>query len=447
MGQPPWLEEAWAEFGQHEIAGAGNNTRITAFMKELGHATLARDSVPWCAAFVGASLERAGIASTRSLMARSYLKWGEKLSDARVGSIVVLTRGSDPAAGHVGFFVGESEGRLILLGGNQGDQVSVAAFAKSRLLGFRWPAFSGQGVPAVSSDDFFERALAHVLKMEGGYTDDPVDPGGATNKGITIGVLAAWKKVALNDRSRPGLTEELKAISDSTVSEIYRERYWRLALCAQMPAGLAFMHFDAAVNHGVTGAARLLQQALRVSVDGEIGPETKGAIMRLPVLEILQRYAEMRRVKYKSLPHFWRFGRGWLRRVEETLGGAIAVAGEDAPGLGRAQDSRLDADGNGARSMSETTVTKQDGSGNAAPKWWGESLTVWGAFITAAATVLPIIGQLLGFEITGDLVRQIGSDVFTALQILGGVVGTLMTLYGRARASQPLERRPVQLML
>lgn len=447
MGQPPWLEQAWAEFGQREIQGTGNNARITAFMKELGHGSLAQDSVPWCAAFVGACLERSDIASTRSLMARSYLKWGETISDARVGSIAVLTRGSDPAAGHVGFWVGEADGRVLLLGGNQGDRVSVAPFARSRLLGFRWPGLTGVIGPAGSSDDLFERALAHVLRMEGGYTDDPVDPGGATNKGITIGVLAAWKKVVLNDRTRPGLVGELKVIAVDTVREIYRERYWRLALCAQMPAGLAFMHFDAAVNHGVTGAARLLQQALQVSVDGEIGPETKGAIMRLPVLEILQRYAEMRRVKYKSLPHFWRFGRGWLRRVEETLGGAIAVAGEDGAGLRHTQAPRLETDGNGARPMSGTTDAKQDENGNAVPKWWGESLTVWGAFITAAATVLPIIGQLMGLQITGDLVRQIGSDVFTALQILGGVVGTLMTLYGRARASQPLERRPVQLML
>ncbi len=447
MDQPPWLAEAWAEFGQREIAGSGNNARITAFMKELGHATLARDSVPWCAAFVGASLERAGIASTRSLMARSYLKWGVELSEPRVGSVAVLTRGSDAAAGHVGFVLGEAGGRLFLLGGNQSDQVSVAPFARSRLLGFRWPAAIPGTSQAANADDLFTRALEHVLKMEGGYTDDPVDPGGATNKGITIGVLAAWNKVALNERTRPGLVAELKAISDETVRTIYRERYWRLALCAELPRGLAFMHFDAAVNHGVTGAARLLQQAVRVDVDGEIGPLTKGAIMRLPVLEILQRYAELRRGKYRSLPHFWRFGRGWLRRVEETLSGAIAVAGEGAAGGSRQETTRNESDGDGVQPMSETKVVEQDGSGSPAPKWWGESLTVWGAVITAAATVLPIIGQLMGIEITGDLVRQIGSDVFTALQLLGGVVGTLMTLYGRTRASQPLARRPVQLML
>ncbi|MCK9912991.1 hypothetical protein MXD81_27815, partial [Microbacteriaceae bacterium K1510] len=63
-------------------------------------------------------------------MARSYLQWGEALGEARFGAIAVLSRGSDPAAGHVGFLVGETQGHVVLLGGNQGDAVGVAAYPR-----------------------------------------------------------------------------------------------------------------------------------------------------------------------------------------------------------------------------------------------------------------------------------------------------------------------------
>jgi uncharacterized protein (TIGR02594 family) len=439
MQQPAWMAAAWTELGQREVGGSADNARIRSFFREVGQPASLHDEVAWCAAFVGACLERAGHASTRSLMARSYLRWGEKLDEGRFGAIAVLSRGSDPAAGHVGFLIGEIEAHLILLGGNQGDAVSVAAYPKARLLGFRWPpsasnADARKAPQAPQSDALFARGLAHVLEMEGGISDDPYDPGGLTNKGITLRVYAEWKGVEPDE----GLEAELKRISDEAVRDIYLQRYWRPAHCTEMAPALAFLHFDAAVNHGVTGAMRLLQRAVGTDPDGEIGPNTRAAIARFSMADVLRRYADARRARYRALPHFWRFGRGWLARVDKTLARALAIAGEHAD----ADTTLASASDEGAGDMSDTTSETQT-----AGKWWGQSITIWGAIITGLSTVLPALGPVLGIDITGEMVRELGDNIVVTVQAVGGLIGTLMTIYGRARASTPLAQRSVQLKL
>jgi uncharacterized protein (TIGR02594 family) len=390
----------------------------------------------WCDAFAGACLERAGHASTRSLMARSYLRWGEALDEGRFGAVAVLSRGSDPSAGHVGFLLGETDAHVVLLGGNQGDAVSVAAFPKARLLGLRWPKEAApQPTPAPLRDDrLFDEALGHVLEMEGGFTDDPYDPGGPTNFGITLAVYAAWKGVALTEATCADLKSELRRIEQGTVRDIYFARYWTLACCAEMAPALAFFHFDAAVNHGVTGAMRLLQRAVGTDADGEIGPNTRAAIAALPLGDLLQRYAEVRRARYRALRHFWRFGRGWLARVDKTLVRAQGVLGANA--------TQASERTKGERDMTDTTPDTQP-----AAKWWGQSITIWGAVITGLSTVLPALGPAFGIDITGDLVREAGEGIVQTAQAVGGLIGTLMTIYGRVRATKPLAQRSMQVKL
>lgn len=441
MQQPEWMAAAWSELGQREVAGRADNARIRAFFRDVGQPASLHDEAAWCAAFVGACLERAGLASTRSLMARSYLRWGAGLDEGRTGAIAVLSRGSDPAAGHVGFLLGETSSHVMLLGGNQGDAVSVAAFPKTRLLGLRWPQsdleHSAPLRTRIASDAGFEHALAHVLEMEGGYSDDPYDPGGPTNLGITLKTYAEWKRVALTDASRATLKAELKRISPEAVRDIYLARYWAPANCAELAAPLAFFHFDAAVNHGVVGAMRLLQRAVGTDVDGEIGPNTRAAIARLPVEDALQRYAEVRRARYRALPHFWRFGRGWLNRVDKTLARALALDGGAPSGAGTTPTTAKGAD-----DMTETAAQTQPTA-----KWWGQSITIWGAIITGLSTVLPALGPAFGIDITSDLVREAGEGIVKTVQAVGGLVGTILTIYGRVRASQPLAQRSVQLKL
>jgi hypothetical protein len=80
-------------------------------------------------------------------------------------------------------------------------------------------------------------------------------------------------------------------------------------------------------------------------------------------------------------------------------------------------------------------------------KWWGQSMTIWGAIITTLSTVLPVLGPALGIDVTADLVREVGAEVVQTVQAVGGLVGTILTIYGRARASQPLAQRAMSLKI
>jgi uncharacterized protein (TIGR02594 family) len=456
MTQPGWLELAWGDLGMAETPGPIHNARVVAYFSDVGHSEVRDDETAWCAAFLGACLERAGVRSTRSLAARSYLAWGEPLGEFRVGAVAVLSRTADPALGHVGFLVGQTSDTVILLGGNQGDCVSVQPFPRSRLLGLRWPAnlappliteaeatAAGRGgdypQPPATSDALFEHALAHVLAMEGGYAEDPNDPGGPTNFGITLATYALDKGLALSAENLGQLKAELKAIPQATVRRIYLERYWQPARCPELPAALALFHFDAAVNHGLAGAPRMLQEAVGAAVDGEIGPETLANAASLPVARSLARYADIRRRLYRSLATFWRFGNGWLARVERTLAAANAIAALPASMPSPQQQQEKDP-------MTHATETSAEAPG-ADTKWWGHSMTIWGAAITALSTVLPTLGPLIGLDITPEVVRQLGDQAILAVQAAGGLAGTILTIYGRIRATTSLERRQVNLTI
>jgi uncharacterized protein (TIGR02594 family) len=148
---PEWLRVAVGELerGVREVPGPSANPRIVDYHRATSLKATS-DEVPWCASFVCWCLEAAGVASTRSAAARSYLSWGVGVSvdHPPVGSVVVLSRGATAAGpdvvdapGHVGFcwsFLSPSG--VVLLGGNQGDQVSLVVYPRSRVLGIRWPA-------------------------------------------------------------------------------------------------------------------------------------------------------------------------------------------------------------------------------------------------------------------------------------------------------------------
>lgn len=147
--EPKWLVAARELVGLKEIVGSRHEAKVLKFYAEAGHSWVKDDETAWCAAFANAMLGRAGIKGTGSLAARSFLSWGEKLAKPRVGCIVVFKRGSSSWQGHVAFFIREVSGKIEVLGGNQGNAVSIAKYPKSSLLGYRWP---GAGVGAVKPD-------------------------------------------------------------------------------------------------------------------------------------------------------------------------------------------------------------------------------------------------------------------------------------------------------
>lgn len=136
--QPAWIVEARKFIGLSEVKGAEHAPEILQMWRDIKRGGIKYDETPWCAAFVGAMLERVGVRSSRFESARSYLDWGQSISNPVTGCVVVFTR---QGGGHVGFCVGRDKaGNLLILGGNQSDAVNVRAFPVSRVTGYRWPA-------------------------------------------------------------------------------------------------------------------------------------------------------------------------------------------------------------------------------------------------------------------------------------------------------------------
>ena len=133
----PWFDIAYKELGISEKSGKEHNKRIL----EYHAVTVLKatdDETPWCSSFVSWCLEQAGIRSTKNAWARSYLEWGKAIDKPVPGCVVVFSR--NKTSGHVAFFVSESGSNIKCLGGNQGNQVCIASYPKSRLLGYRMPA-------------------------------------------------------------------------------------------------------------------------------------------------------------------------------------------------------------------------------------------------------------------------------------------------------------------
>lgn len=137
----PWMRTALGEIGVRERSGARHNPRIVEYFTAV-RGNIRDDETSWCSAFANWVMRETGIEGTRRANARSWLTWGTSLPTDQLhyGSVVVLWRES-PASwkGHVAFYAGTEGGDLVLLGGNQGNAVSLKNYPRSRLLGCLWP--------------------------------------------------------------------------------------------------------------------------------------------------------------------------------------------------------------------------------------------------------------------------------------------------------------------
>lgn len=165
----------------------------------------------------------------------------------------------------------------------------------------------------------FDRALAAVLVHEGGYVNDPQDPGGATNKGVTQVVYDDW-------RQRQGLAKRsVRQLADDELKAIYRREYWDRIKGDDLPSGVDYATFDFAVNSGVSRAARFLQTAAGVAADGSIGPATLAAVRKEPAF-VISTLIDKRETFLRSLGTFARFGKGWLARCAGVRAMALEMA-------------------------------------------------------------------------------------------------------------------------
>jgi uncharacterized protein (TIGR02594 family) len=134
---PKWIEEAKKHVGLAEVPGEKSSPVILGWLKRL-KAWWSDDATPWCGTFSGACMDTAGIPLPKYWMrAKDWLNWGHVIYEPCYGCIAVFER---PGGGHVGFVVGQTkDGYLMVLGGNQGDKVSIAPFDRSRVIGYRYP--------------------------------------------------------------------------------------------------------------------------------------------------------------------------------------------------------------------------------------------------------------------------------------------------------------------
>lgn len=167
----------------------------------------------------------------------------------------------------------------------------------------------------------FERALALVLKSEGGFVNNPRDPGGATKYGITQRVYDAWRRRGML-RTMPVAT-----IAMAEVRAIYKAQYWDACRCDELPAGIDYATFDAAVNSGTVTSVMWLQRALPAApVDGQIGVITLGAVSGLTDrAALIKRLCAQRLTFLHRLKQWLVFGRGWSNRMAAVQAAALAM--------------------------------------------------------------------------------------------------------------------------
>lgn len=152
----------------------------------------------------------------------------------------------------------------------------------------------------------FDDAFTELMGNEGGYSNNPADPGGETMWGIT-------KRVAVAN----GYTGAMQDLPQDTAKAIAKSEYWDRYSCDSFDPRIGFQVFDAAYNGGP--AARWLQEAAEVQPDGVIGPVTIAAVNAADPLRIIMRFDSYRLTYLASLDTFPTFGRGWANRIAHNL--------------------------------------------------------------------------------------------------------------------------------
>jgi lysozyme family protein len=165
----------------------------------------------------------------------------------------------------------------------------------------------------------WEMAFQMVLKHEGGYVNNPKDPGGMTNLGVTKKVWEEYVGHEVDEAIMRGLTPDM-------VQPLYKKNYWDRIKGDQLPDGVDYAAYDLAVNSGVGRAAKYLQQIAGVPADGMIGPKSIEAIKACPAEEVVDALCDMRLEFLKRLPTWTTFGKGWERRVVEVKQKASTMA-------------------------------------------------------------------------------------------------------------------------
>jgi lysozyme family protein len=260
----------------------------------------------------------------------------------------------------------------------------------------------------------FEACLAIVLRFEGGFSDDPRDPGGATNLGITRQTLARWRGVTPWQNLS---VAEVRALAEPEATRIYKALYWDRCAAGELPVGLDLAVFDFAVNSGPERAIAMLQQEVGAVPDGVMGPKTLAAIKARIALSgvrgVIIALCNGRLGFLQRLAATATFGRGWSRRVADIRLLALAAAQAAAP------------------------PSSQPPKGNLAMNLG--FLTGYKTYIVGVAMLVAGIAQLAGVSIpaldgqsAGDLLMQGLAIIFLRQGITNTVASTTTSTAAKA---------------
>lgn len=265
--------------------------------------------------------------------------------------------------------------------------------------------------------DTFDRVMdAVVFPNEGGFANDPRDPGGATNLGITRATLAAA-------RGRPVSVAEVRALDKAEAREIYRTVYAGPIWFDRLPAGLDCAMLDFAVNSGPAKAIRSLQKVVGTGQDGVMGPKTAAAIGRRSAADLIRELDAERLAFLARLTTWSVFGAGWRRRVDRVTAASLAMAagrtrpsappGLPAEGVARSaakappSDTALSATSHGQGIITTATgaaVAAVGQAKDAIEPYVGLHRTVQYLFV--GLTVLGLGGMLAGLAISTAAERR-----------------------------------------
>lgn len=196
--------------------------------------------------------------------------------------------------------------------------------------------------------DNWGRSLSAVLANEGGYSNDPRDPGNWTGGKPGAGVLKGTKK-GISAKAYPQL--DIKALNDNQIAEIYSAKYWRKVRGDELPAGVDFSAFDYAVQSGPSRSAKDLQRVLGVAVDGIVGPATVLAAKTAAPRATIKAHCARRLGFVQSLAIWKTFAKGLGNRVAKAEAMALAMVSSKA---------QLEAD---AKAASGKVVQQAGGAG------------------------------------------------------------------------------------
>lgn len=154
----------------------------------------------------------------------------------------------------------------------------------------------------------FDGLFDRLMKNEGGYVNNPSDPGGETMWGVTKTVARQF-----------GYTGAMRQLPKATAQQIADKLYWQAVQGDRLDRAIAWQLLDAAYNHGNRNAVRMLQRAVGVPDDGVIGNQTLSAISAIDKNDVLLKFNAERIEFFTSLGTFGVFGKGWMRRVATNL--------------------------------------------------------------------------------------------------------------------------------